>query len=140
MTKSDLDRLVREMIEADDVAAPLTNPVIFCGAYAKQTISDIYGYAPMSRNVGGVAIDQIVTDFTPSMGIVFDRWMHPGDLFILDLSVIKPVFLGIPGHPLFFAEPLSQTGAAEHWQLYGEVGLEYGPEQYHGKLTGLTTA
>lgn len=141
VTKADLDRLLREMVEGTTSAAPLANPVWMMGAYNKQRISDIYGYAPESRSIGGLNIQQIQMDFGPELiGIVFNRHMHPGDIYLLDLSVIKPVFMSIPGKGHFFAEKLAQTGAAEHWQLYGEIGLEYGPETFHGKITGATTA
>ncbi|WP_446677904.1 SU10 major capsid protein [Streptomyces hydrogenans] len=48
-----------------------------------------------------------------------------------------PVWLEIPGKGMLFAEPLAKVGASEKWQLYGEVGLEYGPESYHGLITDL---
>jgi hypothetical protein len=140
IAKADLDTLMRMMAESTSAPAPFRRPVLYCGAYVKQALSEIYGFAPMSRTEGGVAIDQIVTDFIPRLGVVFDRWMHPGDAYLLDLSVIRPVNLPIPGHPALMAEKVAQTGAAERWQLYTELGLEYGPEQFHGKITGLTTA
>ena len=46
------------------------NPVVFVNAFQKQKISDIYGYAPESRNVGGLNIQQIETDFA-QLGIVW---------------------------------------------------------------------
>ncbi len=141
ITKADLDRLLREMIEGTTSAAPLTNPVWIMGAKNKQLISDIYGYAPEDRQLGGLNIKNVMMDFGPStIGVMFDRYMHPGDIYLLDLSVIFPVFTPIPGKGHFFAEPLAQTGAAENWQIYGEIGLEYGPESHHGKITGTTTA
>jgi hypothetical protein len=32
---------------------------------------------------------------------------------------------------------MPQLGAARRFQLYGEIGLEYGPEVFHAKLTGV---
>jgi len=139
--KSDYDRLLREMVEGTTNAAPLTNPVWMMGAKNKQVISDIYGYAPESRSIGGLNIQSVMHDFGPAtIGVLFNRYMHPGDIYLLDLSVIFPVFTPIPGKGHFFAEPLAQTGAAENWQIYGEIGLEYGPESNHGKIVGSTTA
>ncbi len=139
LQKSDVDRLTREMAEGADSAAPMLNPVALTGAFNVQRVSEIYGYAPQSRTVGGVAINQVLTDFAGNLGIVFDRHMFPGDLFVVELSVCRPVFLATEGGVLF-AEPLAKTGAANNWQLYGEVGLRYGPETFHGKITGCTTA
>ena len=129
------------MIEGTTNAAPLARPVWMMGAKSKQVASDIYGFAPQDRKIGGLNIKSIMMDFGPdTIGILHNRYMFPGDIFLLDLSVIFPVFTPIPGKGHFFAEPLAQTGAAENWQIYGEIGLEYGPESHHGKITGATTA
>jgi hypothetical protein len=138
VTKSDFDRVMRDMTE--DGGAPFVQPVLLVGAFGKQRASDIYGYAPESRNIGGLNIESIVTDLAGNVGIVFDRYMHPGDIYLVDLSVCAPAFMPIPGKGHFFAEPLAQSGAAWKWQLYGEITLEYGPEQWHGKIIGSTTA
>lgn len=122
-----------------DSGAPYRMPVVVCGGFQKQKISDIYGYAPEDRNVGGVNIQQIETDLSPRLGIVLDRHMPTDQLLLVDMSVIAPRFLPIPGKGHFFLEPLAKTGSYDRAQLYGEVGLEYGPELWHGKVTGLET-
>jgi hypothetical protein len=59
-------------------------------------------------------------------------------LALLDMSVCVPTFLEIPGKGHFFSEPLAKTGAFDLVQIYGEIGLEYGPEQFHGQITAIT--
>lgn len=49
------------------------------------------------------------------------------------------MFLRVPGRGFLFAEPLAKTGASDRFQIYGEVGLRYGNERSHGKITNLTT-
>ena len=66
--------------------------------------------------------------------------MPTSTLLIADLSVCKPVFLPVPGKGVLFYEELSRTGASEKGHLYGQIGLDYGPEEYHGTITGLTTS
>jgi len=51
-----------------------------------------------------------------------------------------PVFLPVPGKGFLFYEELAKSGASEKGQIYGQIGLDHGPEIYHGKLTGLTVA
>lgn len=136
LAKSHVDTLLRTMVGND---APLLNPVILAGAYQKQKFSQIYGYAPESRTVGGLAIDTILTDFG-QFGIVFDRYVPAATVVIADLAVIAPVMLEIPGKGFLFSEPLAVSGAYWKEQLYGEIGLEYGPERYHGTITGLATS
>jgi hypothetical protein len=46
----------------------------------------------------------------------------------------------VPEKGVLFFEELSKTGASEKGQLFGMLGLDYGPEEYHGKITGLTTS
>ena len=140
LDQAKVDSLLKEMA---DNGAPFEQPVIFANAFQKQKLSSIYSsalsLAPRDRNIGGVKITTIETDFG-EVGIVYDRHMPVDDIMIADLAYCKPVFLDIPGKGHFFAEPLAQTGSAYKFQIYGEVGLEYGPEQFHGKITTLSTS
>jgi hypothetical protein len=119
--------------------ATFANPVIFVNAYQKQVISSIYGYAPTDRNVGGVNINQIETDFA-MLGIVWAPKMPTDTLLIADMSVINPVFCPVPDKGVLFYEELSRTGASEKGQVYGQIGLDTGPEEYHGVISGLATS
>jgi hypothetical protein len=78
-----------------------------------------------------------VTDFG-TFGVMLNRWMPTGQVAIVDLSVCKPVFLEIPGKGLLFTEELARTGASRKFQLYGEIGLEYGPETAHAVIKDLS--
>ena len=55
------------------------------------------------------------------------------------ISVVNPVALPVPGKGILFYEALSKTGAAEKGQIYGQLGIDYGPEEFHGTITGLKT-
>jgi len=129
------DELLRTMYASN---APFTNPVIFCGAYMKQRISQAWGIIPADRNVGGVNIEQIVTDFG-NFGIVLSR-NFTDTLLIADMAYCAPVFLNIPGKGFLFIEELAKVGASISKQIYGEVGLAYGLGQFHGVITGLATS
>lgn len=121
---------------------PQDSTVFMVGPAQKVALSNLYGTGSlnqptMTRNIGGVAVDTLVTDFG-TFGVMLDRWMPTGQIGVIDLSVCAPVWLEIPGKGLLFAEPLAKVGASEKWQLYGEVGLEYGPETYHGVIKDLS--
>jgi len=122
-----------------DQGAPFENVILFMNSFQKLKTSGIYAYAPQSRNVGGVNIQSIETDFGV-IGVMLDRFMPTGTILAAEMSVVAPRFLPIPEKGHFFLEPLAKTGAAETAQLYGEIGLEYGPEIWHGKITGLATS
>jgi hypothetical protein len=115
------------------------NLVIFTGGSQKQRISDIYGYAPTDRNVGGVNIKQIETDFG-NIGIVLDRMVPADKIGFFELSDVTPVFQPVPMKGNFFYEELAKTGASEDGQLFGQIGLAHGPAFLHGSITGLATA
>ena len=136
LSKPLIDQLLRTMASN---GSEFVNPVIFVNAFQKQKLSDIYGYAPQDRNVGGYNINQIETDFA-ILGVVWAPNIPAATLLIADLSVCSPVFLPVPEKGVLFYEELSKTGAAEKGQIYGQVGLDYGPEEYHGTITGLATS
>ena len=140
LTQAKVESALKKMA---DSGAPVEMPVIFANAFQKQKLSSIYSsalaLAPRDRNIGGVNITTIETDFG-QVGIVFERHIPADDVLIADLAFMKPVFLDIPGKGHFFVEPLAQTGAAYKYQVYGEIGLEYGPEQFHAKITNLSVA
>lgn len=96
-----------------------------------------YGkYMETSRNVGGVNMTTLVTDFG-TLNIMQSRLVAQDSIVLADLGLCRPVYLEVEGKGHFFAEPLAKTGASEDVQLYGEVGLEYGPQEAHGIITGL---
>jgi len=136
LSRNLLNELIRTMASN---GSEFMNPVIFCNAFQKQRISEIYGYAPDSRNVGGLNINQIETDFA-ILGVVWAPNVPTSTLLIADLSVCSPVFLPVPEKGVLFYEELSKTGAAEKGQIYGQIGIDYGPEEYHGTITGLATS
>lgn len=116
--------------------------VIMVGAAQKLALSNAYAIPALNavtrdRTVGGVAVDTLVTDYG-TFGVMLNRWMPANQLAVVDLGVCYPVFLEIPGKGLLFTEELARTGSSRKFQLYGEVGLEYGPTNAHGVLKDLT--
>jgi hypothetical protein len=89
--------------------------------------------------VGGYNIKQIETDFA-ELGIVWAPQVPAATLLIADLSVCSPGGRPVPEKGVLFYEELSKTGASENGQIYGQIGLDYGPEEYHGTITGLATS
>jgi len=136
LTKALMDNLLRTMAGN---GAEFINPVCFVNARQKQKLSDIYGYAPMDRNVGGYNIKQIETDFCV-LGVVYAPRVPTTTLLIADLDPCSPVFLPVPDKGVLFYEELSRAGASTSGQIYGQMGLDYGPEEMHGTITSLSVA
>jgi hypothetical protein len=137
LTKAIMDSLLLEMFSN---GAMFKMPVIMCGGFQKQKISDIYGYAPEDRNIGGVNIKQIETDFG-NIGIMpAHRFMPAATLLLSDLAVCAPVFQTVPEKGNLFYEDLAKTGASEKGQIFGQIGLDHGPAFAHGTITNLATS
>ncbi|MGH3997484.1 MAG: SU10 major capsid protein [Pseudonocardiaceae bacterium] len=140
LSKAIVDNALRDMFTN---GAPLDeNTVFMVGAAQKVALSGVYSAAQQnqptpSRNIGGVAIDTLVTDFGV-FGVMLNRWMPAGQIGVLNLGVCAPVFLNVPRKGHLFVEPLAKTGASDKYQIYGEIGLEYGPEVYHGLIDDLS--
>ena len=136
LTKAMIQTLLRTMYGA---GAQFNNMVIWCNAYQKQALTSLYAYAPTDRNVGGVNIKQIETDFG-NFGIMLNRFNDADKLGFFDMSAISPVFQPVPDKGNFFYEELSKTGAAEEGQIFGQIGLDHGSIALHGSITGLATS
>lgn len=134
-SKALLNALMKEM--ADNGAA-LENMVLFCNSFNKQVITDVFGYAPESRTVGGANIQQILTDFCP-VGVVYEPNVPADTILVADMNFISPVVCPV-GDKTVFYEELAKTGAAENGQMYGQLGIDYGAKENHGVITGLATA
>ncbi len=135
MSKSLINSLLRSM--AANGAQFSDKMVLLAGGLDIQRISEAYGYAPTDRNVGGVAIKSIYTDFC-ELGVVWDPYVASGTALVVDMSVCAPVFLPKDGEAIL-VEDLAKTGASDSVQIYSQLGLAYGPEEFHGKITGLAT-
>ncbi len=93
---------------------------------------------PAAREINGIALSSVVTP----IGVVYlylGECLPAGTALLLDLNVIAPVYQPVPGKGNFFLEPLAKVGAGEKYQLFGQIGLDHGPEWYHGKFTGIST-
>lgn len=131
------DIMVEKLAQAlFDNGAPGRNQVIMLGSAAKLLVSNAYKTAnaqPRSYNVFGINVTEIETNFG-RYPLVLNRHMPATTVLALDLDVMAPVFMPIPGKGHFFLEPLAKSGSYDRQQLYGEIGLRYGPEGWHGKV------
>lgn len=126
---------------AYDAGADFTDMVLFCNSTVKQMLSVIYNdqkgvRLPESRTAGGFNLETIETDFGV-MHIVIDRFMPADKLLGVDISCVRPVEQDVPGKGNFFLEPLAKTGAAEAYQIFGQIGLDHGPAWKHFQIKGI---
>lgn len=118
-------------IQEDETATLMSNAAL------KRALTKIFitnkNYQETSRNVAGVSVTTIETDFG-RLNLRLNRYMPTSTLAIVSLEECAPVFLPIPGMGFLFVEDLGKQGAAQRKQVYGEIGLKYGNEKKHGKV------
>jgi hypothetical protein len=138
LSKDLIQELVRTMYGH---GAQFIDPVFIVNAFQAQQISNIYGYAPADRTIGGVSIKQVLEDVIGNIGVMLDPHQPAATLTIADLGACSPVFQQVPGHaPGVFYEELARDSASVKGMLYGHVGLDHGPYWMHGTITSLATS
>ena len=93
---------------------------------------------PADRVYNGISLMSVLTP----LGEVYLRlgeFLPAGTVLSLNLGVIRPVEMLTPGKGNFYREQLAKTGAGEKYQIFGQWGLDHGPEFYHGKIINLST-
>lgn len=137
-TKADIIDLLQLVwdnggIQESEAATLMVNSVM------KRWVTKLFitdaNYQESSRTVGGVKCMTIETDFG-TLNVMLNRYVPQSVISVVSLDQCKPVALEIPNKGVLFVEPLAKTGASEKAQVYGELGLEYGNEKSHGKITG----
>lgn len=137
-----IDGLLQQVYDNGGISVSET-AALMVGSFAKRSLTKTYktegNYRETSRTVAGMNLQTIETDFG-ELNLVLNRYMRPGTIQVVSLEQCTPAFLRIPGKGFLFMEPLAKVGSSDRYQLYGEVGLRYGNERAHGKVTGLKVA
>lgn len=136
----DVADMVKKVYESN---APTTGLCLWCDAVTMfqinaDAVQNGLTVVPAAREVNGISLSSVLTP----IGVVYlylGECLPAGTALLLDLDVIAPVRQPVPDKGNFFLEPLSKVGAGEKYQIFGQMGLDHGPEWYHGKFTGIST-
>ena len=93
---------------------------------------------PLGREVNGIKLQTVVTPLGEVAVALFDT-MPAGTAVLFDPSIMAPVHQMVPGKGNFFLEQLAKTGAGETYQIFGQIGLDHGPEWMSAKFTNIST-
>lgn len=93
---------------------------------------------PASREVNGISLSKVLTPLG-EVNLYLGEFLPAGTAGIFNFDVISPVEQMTPGKGNFFLEELGKAGAGSKYQIFGQIGLDHGPEWYHGKITGIST-
>ena len=124
-----------------DNGGDVNGMILMCNSFQKAAISALYEGSmqmPDSRMEAGVNVTRLITDFG-DVGIVLSRAMPKDQILLFRRDVVHLVEQPTPGKGNFFFEELAKAGAGKKGEIFGQVGLNYGPEWLHGKITNLTT-
>lgn len=89
------------------------------------------------RDINGLALDKVLTP----LGTVYLytlKYLPTGTVVLFDPSVMGPVEQLVPKKGNFFLEELAKTGAGTKKQIFGQIGLDHGPEWYAAKITNIS--
>ena len=95
--------------------------------------------AESGRDINGISVDKVITP----LGTVYLRdlkYLPAGTIALFDPFIMAPVEQMVPKKGNFFIEELAKTGAGTKKQIFGQMGLDHGPEWYSAKITNLSTS
>lgn len=146
LTKTIFEDALKNMI-ANGAFAVGARVVALCGADQYENLIDLYEPAnpedlsPRSATQAGVMIQTILTKWG-IVDVAYDADMPANEILIVQPEFMQAVARRITSDGVnkgvLFIEPIARTGSADKWQLYGEWGLDYGPEWKHGKIADLS--
>ena len=139
LSKQKIDDLSKLMA---DYGASLTAPVIFAGSYQMQKLSDLYGWSPVGgagAGLGGVRVNRLMTQFFEA-DVVFAPQLAATVLLIADMDKCQLRGVEVPGKGAIVVEPKGKVGAADAYQMYAQLGLDYSDPDFHGVIYALATS
>jgi len=126
-----------------DSNAPLTGLVLWVdpvslfqiNADAEQNGNTI---VPAARNINGISISTLLTPLG-EVGLYLGEFLPEGTVMLWNPDVVSPVEQPHPEKGNFFLEELAKIGAGTKYQVFGQLGLDHGPEWYHAKISNIST-
>lgn len=88
---------------------------------------------PYDREVAGFKLRQIYTRYG-ILNLALDPDMPANYFAILNLGVAGIAGLEVPNKGILFEEPLYKQGSSDETQIYGQLGIDHGPEWMHAMV------
>ena len=90
-------------------------------------------------NTYGIQVRDLLLPVGTVLRFGLGEFLPDGTALIYNPAVCGPVEQPTPNKGNFFREELAKLGAGTTYQIFGQIGLDHGPEWYHAKITGLST-
>ena len=88
---------------------------------------------PYDREIAGLKLRQLYTRFG-ILNLALEPDMPAQFFCIANLGMAGIVGLPVPNKGVLFEEPLFKQGSADQTQIYGQMGIDHGPEYMHCKV------
>ena len=149
--KLDWDAVAKSLKTLYDANAPVKNPVLLVNSanllelnkqlHTPQSGGTTAAVLPRDRNVGGIDIDTVITPFGSIGMMALDgNILGSNDAFIVDMAYVSPIFTNIPGKGTVFVRDIDQDDNARVAKaIYMEMGIDFGPPQYHLHIDEIAT-
>jgi len=149
--KLDWDAVAKGLKTLYDANAPVKNPVLLVNSanllelnkqlHVPQSGGTTAAVLPRDRNVGGINIDTVITPFgSIGMMVLDSNILGSNDAFIVDMAYISPIFTNIPGKGTVFIRDIDQDDYARVAKaIYMEMGVDFGPPNYHLHIDEIAT-
>lgn len=137
--------LVNDLVQKiNDNGGDITNLVLFMNSV---NLLQLHGDAiEMKMPIGnpymdayGIQVRELILPVGTTVKLAIGEFIPDGTVLAINPDVIGPVEQLVPGKGNFFLEELAKQGAGTKYQIFGQIGLDHGPEWFHGKITGLNT-
>lgn len=136
ITKDEMDS---HLANFASTGVDMSGIAIWVSGAAKIALSNLYSLnlqtQPRERTIGGVNVQTLVTDFG-EFPIVVDFDVPSTKIFFVNMDVVSNVWCPVPGKGNLYYEEKSDPAAARTGMLYGQWGLDYGPEEMHSVIKG----
>ena len=124
-----------------DSKAPVNSLTLWCDATTLYQLNDDaktngLTIVEASREINGIKLSKVLTPLC-EVNLYLGKYLPAGTALLLNLGVLAPVYQPVPNKGNFFLEELAKTGAGVKYQLFGQIGLDHGPEWYHAKITNI---
>jgi len=87
----------------------------------------------------GIQVRDVILPIGATVKLVLGAFIPEGTAILFNPKYIGPVEQPVPAKGNFFLEELAKVGAGSKYQIFGQIGLDHGPEWYAAKITGLST-
>jgi hypothetical protein len=115
-----------------------------CPAAQMNNLIALFEAVPLSQvnqvpgsQVAGLQLRELYTRMA-KINVVYEFDMPAGEILFIQPEKCRAVTMPIPGKGTLFVEPIAKTGASDKSQIYGEWGIDYTDEIFHGLIDDLS--